>query len=93
MRSRTKNDVGSRLAKLQGQLRGLAAMVEGERDPADILTLIAAIRAALDGVGSVVLMEQVDSALTQTPGQDSLTPEEIAERRESVKKALSRFVS
>ena len=93
MKPRTKSDVASRLAKLQGQVRGLAAMVEDERDPADVLTLVAAIRAALDGVGAVVLTAQVESALARSPGVGDLSADEIADRTERVKRALSRFVS
>lgn len=93
MKPRAKIDVATRLAKLQGQVRGLAAMVEDERDPADVLTLVAAIRAALDGVGAVVLTAQVEAALARSPGVDALSPDEIFERTERVKKALSRFVS
>lgn len=93
MKPRTKSDVVNRLAKLQGQVRGLAAMVEDERDPADILTLVSAIRAALDGVGTVVLTEQVESALARAPGVGDLSADEIYDRTERVKKALARFVS
>ena len=84
-----KMDLGARLAKLQGQMRGLAAMVEDERDPAEILTLVAAIRAALDGVGGMLLTGQVESALT---GSD-LSREEVAERVQCVRIALKRFVT
>ena len=84
-----KTDLGSRLAKLQGQMRGLAAMVEDERDPTEILTLIAAIRAALDGVGGMLLTGQVEAALS---GGD-LSREEVAERVQCVRTALKRFVS
>ena len=84
-----KTDLGSRLAKLQGQMRGLATMIEDERDPTEILTLIAAIRAALDGVGGMLLTGQVEAALS---GGD-LSREEVAERVQCVRIALKRFVS
>ena len=90
MKTRTKVEVGSRLAKLQGQVRGLAAMIEDGRDPTEVLTLISAIRAALDGVGSVVLTQQVEAALTSA---EQLSREEVTERVESVRKALARYVS
>ena len=93
MKPRAKADVVSRLAKLQGQVRGLSVMVEDEREPVDILTLVAAIRAALDGVGTVVLTQQVEAALVRAPGRDALTADEIDERTECVKKALARIVS
>ena len=93
MEPRAKNDVVSRLETLQCQVRGLTVMVESEHDPADVLAFIAAIRAALDGVGSVILMEQVEAALECAPGRNTLTSAEIAERTERIKKALACFVS
>ncbi len=93
MKTRTKAEVGARLARLQGQVRGLAAMVEDDRDPVDVLTLLAAIRSALDGVGSVVLTQQVESVLAQAGRPEGLTEEELAARTERVRRALARFVS
>lgn len=44
-----------RLKKVEGQVRGIHKMVEDERYCVDILTQIAAVRAALDSVGLEVL--------------------------------------
>ena len=44
-----------RLARLEGQVRGIARMVEEERYCVDILTQTAAVRAALRGVERLVL--------------------------------------
>ena len=44
-----------RLSRLEGQVRGVARMVEGDRYCVDILTQTAAIRAALKGVEKLVI--------------------------------------
>ena len=51
----SKDDLLKRLRRIEGQVRGVAGMVEEDRYCIDILTQIAAIQAALDKVGLGVL--------------------------------------
>ena len=44
-----------RLNRLEGQVRGIARMVEEDRYCVDVLTQIAAVRAALKGVEKLVI--------------------------------------
>ncbi|WP_371158264.1 metal-sensitive transcriptional regulator [Jannaschia sp. 2305UL9-9] len=44
-----------RLKRLEGQVRGIARMVEEDRYCVDVLTQIAAVRAALKGVEKLVI--------------------------------------
>ena len=44
-----------RLSRLEGQVRGIARMVEEDRYCVDVLTQIAAVRAALKGVEKLVI--------------------------------------
>jgi DNA-binding FrmR family transcriptional regulator len=46
----TKGQLQTRLRRVEGQVRGVARMVEEDRYCIDVLTQIAAIRAALDKV-------------------------------------------
>ncbi len=55
----SKNDLMARLARAEGQVRGVARMVEEDRYCMDVLTQIAAARAALDRVALGVLDEHV----------------------------------
>jgi DNA-binding FrmR family transcriptional regulator len=48
--SATKDDVLRRLARVEGQVRGVTRMVDEERYCIDVLTQIAAAQAALDKV-------------------------------------------
>jgi CsoR family transcriptional regulator, copper-sensing transcriptional repressor len=50
-----QRDVLNRLARIEGQVRGLARMVEEDKYCVDILTQISAITKALDAVGLNVL--------------------------------------
>ena len=47
----------SRLARIEGQVRGVIRMVEEERYCIDVLTQIEAVKAALTKVGTVVLKD------------------------------------
>jgi CsoR family transcriptional regulator, copper-sensing transcriptional repressor len=53
--TKPKTKVLNRLSRLEGQVRGLAKMVEEERDCREVLTLLAGVKSALDGVGDVIL--------------------------------------
>jgi CsoR family transcriptional regulator, copper-sensing transcriptional repressor len=48
--SGSKDQLQSRLARIEGQVRGVRGMVEDDRYCIDVLTQISAIRAALDKV-------------------------------------------
>lgn len=53
----------NRLSRIEGHVRSIKAMVEEERDCADILVQIAAVRSAVSQVGRVVLEDHVESCL------------------------------
>jgi len=54
-----KADLQRRLARIEGQVRGVARMVEDERYCIDVLTQLAAVQTALEAVGLKVLDEHV----------------------------------
>ena len=55
----SKDALRKRLARVEGQVRGVAQMVEDERYCVDVLTQIGAIQAALDKVAPGVLDDHV----------------------------------
>jgi CsoR family transcriptional regulator, copper-sensing transcriptional repressor len=59
VRSEQKEALVKRLKRIEGQVRGLQRMVEEERYCIDILTQVAAVTAALDGVGLRVMEDHV----------------------------------
>lgn len=89
MKMDTKDDACRRLALVQGQVRGLLSMIEGDRECVDILTQVASVRAALDSLGSLVLTQHV-AELVGSEARVIATPPE--ERVERVREALARFL-
>src|SRR5215468_9104814 len=59
MQTSTKASCLKRLSRIEGQIRGLAGMVEGDRYCIDVVTQIAAARAALKRVEELVLKDHV----------------------------------
>jgi DNA-binding FrmR family transcriptional regulator len=55
----SKTSTISRLSRIEGQVRGLARMVEDDRYCIDIVTQIAAVRAALRRVEEEILRDHV----------------------------------
>ena len=53
-------DVLARLARVGGQIQGVARMVEADRYCVDVLDQIASVRAALDAASRVVLRNYLD---------------------------------
>jgi DNA-binding FrmR family transcriptional regulator len=59
MRNDIKASSAKRLAKIEGQVRGLARMVQEDRYCIDIVTQIAAVRAALRRLEEEILRDHV----------------------------------
>jgi CsoR family transcriptional regulator, copper-sensing transcriptional repressor len=59
MRSDVKSSVLKRLGRIEGQVRGLSRMLEDDRYCIDVITQIAAVRAALRSVEEEVLKDHV----------------------------------
>jgi DNA-binding FrmR family transcriptional regulator len=59
MQKDTKSDCSKRLNRVEGQVRGLARMVEEDRYCIDVVTQIAAVRAALRRIEELVLKDHV----------------------------------
>ena len=59
MQQQTKASVLKRLSRIEGQVRGIAGMVEGDRYCVDVVTQISAVRAALHKVEEEILRDHV----------------------------------
>ena len=60
MRTDTKRNCGDRLKRIEGQVRGIARMIEEDRYCIDVLTQLRAVRAALRRVEDEVLNDHVE---------------------------------
>ena len=61
--SATKEQLNKRLARIEGQVRGVSRMVDEDRYCIDVLTQISAIQAALDKVALGLLDEHARHCL------------------------------
>jgi len=50
-----KQDIKKRLNRIEGQIRGINRMIDSEESCNDILIQIAAVRAAINKVGGIIL--------------------------------------
>ena len=58
-----KKAIINRLARIEGHVRSIKNMVQEDRDCADVLIQISAVRSAMDRAGKVVLEDHLESCL------------------------------
>jgi DNA-binding FrmR family transcriptional regulator len=78
--SASKGELHKRLARIEGQVRGVSKMVDEDRYCIDVLTQISAIRAALDKVALGLLDEHARACVVggETEGKEERTEEMMA---------------
>ena len=86
----TKDQLRDRLARIEGQVRGVARMVEDDRYCVDVLTQISAIRAALDRVALGLLDDHARHCLVGGHGGPADPEEQVQELMGAVGRMLSR---
>ncbi len=84
--STDKQALLKRLARIEGQVRGVSRMVEEERYCIDVLTQIGAIEAALDKVALGLIDDHTRHCVLDAEG------EERVEKVDELVAALGRFV-
>lgn len=72
----SKKDVLVRLRRIEGQVKGIEKMVENEACCKDILIQVAAIRAAMNKVGSMIFENYAKGCFTCKEG-DLIKPESV----------------
>lgn len=87
----TKDQLLKRLARIEGQVRGIGAMVDDERYCMDVLTQINAVRAALDKVALGLLDDHARHCLIGQEGNAPTDPDEqVAELMAAIGRMMSR---
>jgi DNA-binding FrmR family transcriptional regulator len=79
MKQDTSDACLKRLGKIEGQVRGISRMVEEKRYCIDIITQIAAVRAALRRVEEAVLKDHISHCV-----QHAIASGDAAEQRKKV---------
>jgi DNA-binding FrmR family transcriptional regulator len=88
--SATKEQLLKRLARVEGQVRGVAGMVENERYCIDVLTQIAAVQAALDKISLGLLDDHARHCMQGKAGAPSDPEEQVDELMGAVGRLLHR---
>ncbi len=79
MKKNAKDSCLKRLSRIEGQVRGLARMVEEDRYCIDVVTQIAAVRAALRRVEDEVMREHISHCV-----EHAIVSGNAAEQRKKV---------
>lgn len=84
MRVETKNAATKRLARIEGQVRGVSKMITEDRYCIDVVRQVQAIKAALSGLEKVVLDDHLETCV-----KHALEAENLADRREKVEELVA----
>lgn len=82
----TKDQLDSRLLRIEGQVRGVRRMVDEDRWCIDIITQISAIQAAIDKVALGLLDDHARTCVMPTEG------EELEDRTDELMAAMARLM-
>jgi DNA-binding FrmR family transcriptional regulator len=89
--SKDKAQLVRRLSRMEGQVRGIARMIEREEYCVDILQQTAALRAAVDSLSIMVLEDHVGGCV-RTAAEQGKADEYIDEVIDVVRRTLGRPV-
>ena len=84
MKADTKISALKRLARIEGQVRGIARMVEEDRYCVDVVRQVQAIKAALGGLEGIILDDHLGTCV-----EDALAGPSLDARREKVEELVA----
>jgi len=86
MKSDVREQVQKRIRRISGQVAGIERMIEEDRYCVDTLLQVAAVRAALDGVGKLILRSHVETCVS-----DALVSGRPKDRKEKIDEMMDLF--
>jgi len=89
MQSKTRDQATKRLRRIAGQVAGIERMIEEDRYCVDVLLQVAAVRAALDGLGKLLLKAHVETCVADAIA--SGRPKERKQKVDELMEVFSRF--
>jgi len=84
MKTDTKDSALKRLARIEGQVRGVSRMIDQDRYCIDVVRQMQAIKAALSGLEKIVLDDHL-----QTCVDHALKSDDVEARREKVEELVA----
>ena len=91
--SQQKDNYAKRLRRIEGQVRGIARMIEEDKYCIDVLTQISAVNSALRSVALNLLDEHMSHCVTRAVTEDGdQAPEKAKEKLAEASAAIARLV-
>lgn len=84
MKEDTKTAALKRLARIEGQVRGVSKMIDEDRYCIDVVRQVQAIKAALSALENLTLKDHLATCVDQ-----ALTSDDVDERREKVEELVA----
>lgn len=84
MKNETSQLAIKRLARIEGQVRGISGMIENDRYCIDVVRQIQAVKSALNSLEGLVLNDHLDSCV-----ETALKSDDINQRREKVEELVA----
>ncbi|MEO1028289.1 MAG: metal-sensitive transcriptional regulator [Pseudomonadota bacterium] len=84
MHEHTKTSSLKRLARIEGQVRGVARMIDDDRYCIDVVRQVQAVKAALNGLEKIILDDHLDTCV-----ESALSGPSVAARREKVEELVA----
>jgi len=82
-----RKKVIDRLSRIEGHIRGVKKMIEEDRDCPDLLHQIAAIKAAINKVGGLILEDHIESCMV-----DAVKEGSVEDYLEELKAAIEKLI-
>jgi DNA-binding FrmR family transcriptional regulator len=89
MKPETKKDVQARLRRIAGQVEGIQRMLDEDRYCVDVLLQVAAVKAATERVGQIILGSHVDTCVNTA--FESGNKREARKKVDELMEVFSRF--
>lgn len=67
----------NRLKRAEGQMRGIQKMIEEEKDCADVVTQLSAVRSSIDRIMGMIVAENLKSCLEEADADPEAQSEKI----------------
>ncbi len=83
----SKSDILKRFKRIEGQIKGIQRMIEGDKSCFEILTQVAAVRAAVNKAGSLILEKY-----SMTCIENAASSDDKKQAVENLSKAMQSFI-
>lgn len=87
-----KQKVLNRFRRIEGQIRGIAKLIEADAPCLETLTQVSAVTGAVKRAGTEVIRLYLDHCLAETAVTTAQTTEARQEKLAEFQKALSRYI-